>query len=953
MLLSLYCIGSQAGTGTIRGKVFDKSNAGAPMYGADVTLEDTYYGEMTEVDGSYSMEDIPEGTYTLLVNFITYREIRVENVVVKAGEVLVLNFEMEFEAVDLGPVTIEAKKVTNSEQALLTQRKEAEGIQDNISGKELSKFGVSDAATAMSKVTGASVLDGKYVSVRGLSDRYSGAQLNGNALTSTDPYRNSSALDLIPSNLIDNITTSKSFTPDQPGTFTGGNVIINTKTFPEKFTVSASLGIGVNTNTTFKERLVHEGGSLDWLGYDNGTRALPTILEDTSMTNMLTRGFYITARSDDDLAAFLNEASNAVNRQMAGTVANSTPMDQSLSFAIGNRTKLFGKTFGYSAGIHYKRSFSGYQDGMIGGYELVDSGAETLGENFAFIDRKGVEAPQFGGLLNLGYKFNSANQIGLNYIYNHDAEIETRYQYGSFPAVIAGSNTTFETRTLHFTERSINNVQLNGKHQLDSARGIKMNWIIGYTMSDQKEPDLRFFANTFDPSGYYITPSEYDLPYHFWRELKDDKYEGKVDFNIPILQRKNLPDSLRGHYKSNKLKIGGMYSSKHREFNERRFQMLSRPEAVNYAGDPVAFFAEDNTGKIGYDTARSRHIFGNYLTDGTDPRNDYSGDEVIYAGYAMINVKLTSNLKFVGGVRIEGTQITVNSGDTSLPTGSIDTIDFLPSVNLIYQLGEKTNLRASFTQTIARPNMRELAPFASFDFIGGALILGNPELEKTSINNFDLRIETFPNRGEIYAFSAYYKQFSNPIIQAYNPKASNPQIDFINVPKASVYGFELEMRKNLGSLATWLDPFKIGMNASYIFSEVDIPSAELAIIQERNPEFGNTRPFAGQSPWLLNGHMSYTHDSIGLEITLAYNYYADRLAAVSTSGTPDIYEKGRGVLDLVVTQQLTDRFSAKLSAKNLLNSEFSQIMTYNNTEYVIQSYSKGRNFGLSFSYKIN
>jgi outer membrane receptor protein involved in Fe transport len=313
-------------------------------------------------------------------------------------------------------------------------------------------------------------------------------------------------------------------------------------------------------------------------------------------------------------------------------------------------------------------------------------------------------------------------------------------------------------------------------------------------------------------------------------------------------------------------------------------------------------------------------------------------------------------LKAIAGVRIESTKILVEGGNIgaadSLRLGKIDQVDPLPSANIIYSLTEKSNLRISATQTIARPNMRELAPFYSFEFISDAIFYGNPTLKRTLIQNYDLRYELFPNAGEVFAISAFYKRFKDPIIRENVVIASNPEFRLDNVDQAQVYGLELELRKDLSFISEKLQNFKFGSNLSLIKSTVDIPEGELNLIRFFNPEFsGSTRQFIGQSPIILNLNLSYVDSEKGFDAVLGYNFFGSRLDIVGTANTVDAFERGRGQLDFVLSKAFK-RFQMRFNALNLLNPKYEVFSEFKGNDYVLSSYKTGLTLGLTLSYVI-
>ncbi len=951
VLLSIGLVVSAQDNGTIRGKLTESTYGEAVMY-ANVTLQsDPSTGSETDLDGNYEIS-LPAGTYTIVASYVGLADKIITDVIVSSGEVIVIDILME-EVVEViggedGPITITAEALNNTENAILSIQRKATTIQDGISAKEISRFSAGNAADAMKRVTGASVVDGKYVFVRGLGDRYSSAQLNGQQLPSTDPYRNSMQLDLIPANLLDNVIASKTFTPDQPGNFTGGNVNLVTKSFPEQFTISASISLGYNTQSSLQDDfLTHRGGDTDWLGYDDGTRDLPAALMSETYLTGVSAASASRARGDEELANLLDDAARSLSQQHEPNFMTSQ-LNQNYSLSIGNQYSLGGAKLGVIFGGNFRRNFQLYNDGVFSYWENTDSEAPSLNIDRNLADRRGTESPQLGGFGSVSLKFGDRIQskVSLIGIYNHIADKDSRLLEGSFPAIISG-NGIFQTRTLRFREREFQDYQISGEHVFGDG-GIKFEWGGSYVQTTQDDPDFRQFSNTFrirnnTDTLYFISPAEFDLPFHFYRDLKDEQYSYKADLTIPFAQN----DSTGSRF--NEFKFGFFYSDKDRVFNDNVNQIqLGRSE--NYAGDADIFFGDDNLGIIDFDPeARLPYTIGLFpinFAKATD-ENSYTGFETVTSFYGMVNYDFKL-FKLILGARVEQTDIALrNKADDE---ASIEETDFLPSVNVIYPLTKDMNLRASFTQTLARPNMRELAPFESFDFGGDFRIQGNVDLDRTLIQNYDLRWELYPRPGELFAVSAYYKNFNNPIVTAFVPEAANPLIRYENVDNATVYGIELEARKKLDFISPALEKFKFSANFSLIESEVDIAETEQAIIDQFIPEKGNTRPFQGQSPFLLNVALGYNDFDKGWDAILALNVFGERLDAISEGRNPDVYEQPRPQLDFAVSKKLTDRWSIKVTAQNLLNPETRTTMTFKDQDYDITSFRRGQTFGLKLAY---
>ncbi len=934
--------------GTIQGKVVDRSTGEALMFATVMVLHaDPPIGTETDLDGRFELH-LPAGTYELQASYIGFPEQVLAGVRVVAGQTTVVDFFLESQVQELGVVEVAAERVNRSEVALIALRKRAPAITDNLSAQEMARFGSSNAAESVKRVAGASLQDGRYIVVRGLGDRYSSARLNGMPLPGNDPYRNSVQLDLIPTHLLDNLVTSKTFTPDMPGNFTGGSVNLNTKSFPEEPTVQVGFSTGYNTQSSLRRSfLTHRGGRWDWLGYDDGTRQMPEILGDPEVVRQLTPSLYIRARNKEATATLLDRTARALNSQMAPEQSLSLP-DYSFNFSLGNQYKLLGHTLGVWAGGSYRRTFRGYARGLLAYEELTDPSSESLNTFYRLAEARGTDNPQVGAMAGLAYKFGDSQKISYLALYHHDTEKLSQMLEGEYPGIVSGGG-VFQSRALLWRARSLQIHQLAGEHVLTRS-GVRLDWGVSVVRSKQDEPDFRQFANTYkvQPSGdtsYFVSPAEYDLPYHFFRALKDRQQVLRIDVSLPL-------SAARGQQRE--IKIGALYRAKQRDFADRVFQMRTHsPYAADYQGDPDWWFGPDNVGIIGYDSVRMRYMSGLYVVSDrkSSNQNSYGGHENIGAAYAMADVQM-GLWRFVGGLRLEHTDISVQSRDTALPSGTIRQLDLLPAVQVVCEVRPEMHLRASFARTLARPNMRELAPFTSFDFIGGFRITGNPELERTLIQNFDLRWEMFPHPAELLAVSAYYKSFVNPIGKAFIPEAANPEIKYVNVSDAAVYGLELELRKRLTFLSPSLERLRFQGNFSYIRSVMAIPEAELDIVRRFNPEKGDARPFPGQSPWLINAGFNYFDLEKALDVLLSFHMYGPRLSEISEGKNPDVYEQAFPQLDFSIRKGIGTQLDIRFAASNLLDAPFRRSMTYKGREYLIQEYRPGVTFSLGIRYRL-
>ncbi|OAV44715.1 TonB-dependent receptor [Lewinella sp. 4G2] len=942
--------------GAISGTVLDED--GFPVLGANVVIQGTTIGAQTDfIEGKFQFQVDP-GTYTIVATYVGYADLVTEGVVVAANETTVLDLSFNGDTgVDLDlDVTVSAKALERGDVAVLRLRQNSDKVQDVISSQEMSRLGAGNAAAAMSKVTGTTIVDGKYVYVRGLGDRYSATTVNGLRLPSVDPYRNAAQLDLIPTNLLDNIVASKTFTPDLPGDFTGGSVNIKLKALPERFTWGVSASTSYNTLSNFQsDFLTYDAGDKSWLGFNDGTLDRPAILDDPRREELFITGQSAVseARRNDDAAALLDETTRAFAPNGFTQTNNTSPLDYSFSANIGNQFQIGTMPVGVFATASYSRDYS-FQDGTRANF-FASPGNDQLIRNFDLRDQKSVESPKIGGMLGVSLRPSNASTINLYSIYSHQAFIEGRSLRGANDdfGVAGNQENFFQSNTSSFTERALTSYVAEGSHVLKGLGNTKIEWAGNVVNSVQNEPDIRFLAYVTQGGSSQINQSEITLPSRFFRDLTDDSYQGKLDITIPFLQSKS---------RGNAIKFGGLYNTKDRDFNETSYQYArSRGIDFNEANsDPAVYFGSDNLGLLNTDD-RGNNFFGLYAIDATNQANSYVGSSDIYAGYLMGTYEVTKRLKVIAGLRMEGTAIDVISDKAEVSTNpedfiaNIDTTSFLPALNLVYKIGDgengglSSNLRASFTQTIARPNMREIAPFGSFGFIGEPPVFGNPDLQLTSIDNYDIRYELFPKAGEVIAISAFYKKFRNPIVVTFR-QAGEQQFTWTNSETADLYGIELELRKNLGSFTSALENLTFSSNFSFIQSQQSIDAREVEIGQTVDPDFEAERQFNGQSPFIANVNLSYqSQDESPWDAVIAFNYFGDRLASIGAVGSPDIFERGRGTLDFSVGKKLGN-FKLTLRGRNLLNPAYERFSEFNNSEYIFSRYDRGREVSLGVSY---
>ncbi len=941
----LFCIAlfspvnAQKTTGVISGIIVD-AESGYPLIGANAFVKGTTLGSSSDLDGKYRISPVEQGLHTIMISYMGYQTKEITDVQVIAGQTTKIDISLSYQVLQGQEIVVTAKAVKNTEAALLKDRQKAVAVSDAISSEAISQAGAGNAADAMKQVTGASVIGGKHIYIRGLGDRYTSTQLNGVEMPSTDPYKRSASVDLIPTNMVDNIVTLKSFTPDKPGNFSGGTVDIKTRDFPDEldlqFSTSFSYNPSVNLNNDGP--ILYEGGDSDWLGYDDGLREIPEELQsgDASIPQKL-------GGTSDLNEALQAEYYTRLFNNIMEPEAYTPPMNQSYSLSLGNQFNVLNRPFGFLASLSYSNGYSSYDSGNLNRWFLSSNASGDLQNIFRLNDTRTSHDVLWGVLFKGSYKITPSHVISLNAMRNQNGESLARVLYGDYSYDY--DQDLYKTSVLAYTERTIESLQLNGEHVFTGFNNSKLEWRASTGGTRQEEPDIRFFISAITPDGVPLMRG-IRPPQRYYRELEETRDEFALDFSLPF-------DQWSG--KKATLKLGGLYAQKHRDYEERVFEFRQQPN-FDFNGSANDLFSSDNMGIV--DTTYIT-LFGQTYTSydmGLIAREIYIpsgtsyGDQDISAAYLMLDIPLNGKLRFIGGGRYETTDMYSETNDETEDPGELTTKDFLPSANFVYSLRENMNLRAAYTRTLARPTIREMTPYESFEFWGGEIYKGNAGLERTLIDNIDLRWEWFMNPGEIFAVSAFYKDFYKPIeIVILN---ENRQTEWQNVDGAISYGIELEGRKALEFISNKLRGFSVGANVSLVKSEVGIGDYEWFEIQAANPDAERNRPFQGQSPYLFNLSISYDNIDKGISSSLYYNTFGERLRAVGLTGTPDVYEQPFHLLNYSLSWKFMKHLSMKFAVKNILNADIKWIQNHYNQEYLYMLHKTGTSYSIGFKYSL-
>ncbi len=922
----------QAQNGTVRGTLTD-AKTGETLIGVSVLVQGTTTGTITDLDGNYNLS-VPPATINLVFSYISYATKTVTGVSVKAGEVTVVNLPLEAETESIGEVVVSAERTKNTDNSLLTIQKNSTVVLDGISSQSISKAGDNDAGETLKRVPGVSIEGGKYIYVRGLGDRYTKTMLNGMDIPGLDPDRNTVQLDVFPTNLVDNLIVYKTFSPDLPGDFTGGVVDIGIKDFQDRkqFTVGGS--VGFNTNTTFNNNFIlYDGSKTDWLGFDNGLRQLP-FDSDRNIDQS-----YEVRRNPE-----LEQIVRSFSKELSVDRKKALPT-QNYFISFGNQYNRNGKSFGINAGLTYRNSYQFYEEAEFGQYwhSASPTNLELDPENYKMSKGPiGVNNVIWSGLLAGAFKTQKSKITAqLFHTQNGESSGSFRNQYDGINQIQTIAH------VLSYTQRSISNFLLTGKHTLG---GINIEWKNSLSYASITDPDLRIMQLRVLNGDTTLETGSTNAS-RLYRDLNEITENFRVDFTKTFKQWSGL---------ESKLKFGAYNTFKTRDFESYIVKLVNN--GLQVQGSPDFILAEENIW-----TPENRR--GTYIIGQQDLSNTFNAFMNVAAVYVMNELPVTSSFNVVYGLRVEKADLFFTGRKQQVVNPETDKfenervlnkLDFLPAVNMIYGVVENMNLRLSYSRTVARPTFKEKSLAQIVDPVSNVTFIGNVGLEQTNIDNLDLRWEYFFGTGEMVSVSSFFKNFHNPIevviFADYAPRDFTPR----NVNNAKAFGFELEFRKNFKFVHPKLEGLVLACNLSWIKSTTELGAAEL---EGRNKwvkegyTIPTTRAMFGQSPYLINANLSYTAAELGLTATVAYNVQGKRLAVVGGGRAPDVYEMPFHSLNLKVSEVFgkKDQFKVSLQAENLIGDDFvKQYETYYGAEAAIfQRLVPGRGFSVGFSYSIN
>ena len=903
---------------------------------AQITIPGTKYKTLADFDGRFRIE-LPPGTYTVRVYVEMHRPSVIKKVTLVAGELE--KFEVSVVPDDAAVETVEVVTAADkaSVEGQLLSRQRSASVGDGVGRAEISRTPAGNAAEASKRVVGATVVGDRYVFVRGLGERYTNALLNGIPLPSPEPDRAAIPLDLFPSLMLENVTIVKTFQPDMPGDFAGGSVRIETRELPSKPLFQLSASLGYDTGSTLRGQLAQKSSSTDWLGFDSGMRKLPDGFPPYVLTNGGPKPGGGTVTEAD-----LLEAGRAINSSM-NPERSVAPPNYSLGAVVGRGWNLGGETrLGAMASLNYGRSYKRRQDIVVRQFQpdvAIDENGDSIRTESTTLNLRGEQGQDkvsWGALGSVSLWANQRHRFTLLAMHTQLADSTVQLLQGddsSRGSKLAGVN-------MRYVSRALNVVQLRGESDLPAMNKAELRWFLSFSQAGRTEPNTRDTLYQFDEANVswngLRTP---DNGTHFYANQSEQTRGAGLDYTQPVTRD---PEVL-------KLKIGGMITGKKRDFAARRFVLGKTSSGPNEpfvcAGEeyriecPVPVYQYDNVGPV----------IG--LREDTKKEDAYNASLDIYSGYLMFDAKPSPVVRIVGGARMEHTEQRIDPYsqfpvDTQPPGAKLTSSDWLPALSVTYSSTKTTKLRAAVSQTLARPQIRELAPFVFADYFGAYPIAGNPNLKLTYIKNADLRFEWFPSVREVLAFSFFYKIFKDPIEPYVVPSGTPGLISYQNANGAKLVGLEVEARKSLEFLTPKLKDLSLIGNLTLTKSRIELDT-EGGLQNSTNL----SRPMVNQAPYVINLALDYDNQDHGFNARLLYNVLGPRIAQVGTGGLDDVYAQPFHSVDAVLSKEIVKRVSLKLIATNLLNSTVTQtIGKAGREDRVTLQYNDSRVFTLSATY---
>ena len=911
---SFLALTAQAQTGVICGTVTD-AKFKEPLIGATVSIEGTTIGAITDIDGNFRIEKVQPGKYALVASYVSYKTQNIKDVAVVAHQEAVVRIELSDADLQLQNVVVVAQRKLGTETAVLNTVRKSLPVVSGISSQQISKTQDSDAAEVLRRIPGITIVDDRFIVVRGLAQRYNNVWLNNATTPSSETDSRAFSFDVLPSSLIDNMMVYKSPSAELPADFSGGFVRLMTKNVPEGNTFDVSYQLGFNTNATFRDFQLTKGHAIDYLGFGAGKRALPSGTPA-----------HLNDVSTSEAAAFTRRVNTGWD------ISHFTALpEQKLTFTMNRLFNIGDWKIGNITSANYSTGYD-YYELKNNNYLSYDMTNDQSSYRYKYDDVQYKNTTKLGALFN--WSFLKGN---------------TKYEFRNFFNQRGSSSLTQRQGTDYYSEENIRKWeslytgrttyagQLVGEHRWNDDVD-KVDWTVGYAYAAYNEPDRKVVKSMERKQDgeqkYYVSD-----PTRYYQDLKDNSFSLATNyehiFTVSDLFKPTLNAGVYGEYKK-------------RNFDARRF-------VYNLLGNGYNRFAEWDYSSIFSDENISADRI--YMKESTNKSDSYTSDNLLGAGYVSAKLNYGEKLNANVGVRMEYYQLKLDGYESDgIKPVHLDqnSTEFFPSLNVAYSLTDKLQVRVAYGRSVNRPEFREVVPYVYYDFALDANITGNVDLKNAYTNSMDLRYEFYPSPGETVTIGGFYKYFADPIEQTYREAGSGLQYTYHNADHAKAFGVEVDIKKHLDFIG--LKDLSFVFNGAYIHSKVYFPEGS----------FERDRAMQGQSPYLINTGLFYQNDTKGLSASVLYNRIGKRIETVGVPAQnpnddiPDIYEMPRNSLDLSFSKKLGNYVELKAGVKDLLNSkiEYKQFLELTDAagakrevEQLVRSYRPGVTVNVGVSVK--
>ena len=924
----LSAVSLQSWAQQLKGVVIDK-NSKETLIGAVISIEGTDVKAVTDVNGNFSFEGLKDGTYTLYIKYVGYKTLKIDGVQMKDAN---LTIALRPDEQQLKGVTVTAVERRNTDAAMIQVAKSSPVIVSNVSAQEISRTQDTNAGEVIRRVPGVSLIDDKFVMVRGLSQRYNNVWVNGGAVPSSEADSRAFSFDIIPSSQIDNLTIVKSPSAEYPADYSGGFIIVNTKEIPAENSFSLSVGGNWNTATAFQDFSYSKGSATDFLAFDNGMRSIHGGINAALAPQLDANGNALDNYATSLLGNHLNNDWMVKSKKPLG--------DLKLAASLNHRWMLGGRTLGMLAALNYTNEYRTYEDmenNLYGIYDAINDKPNYLRHS---VDDQYNNHVRLGAMLNFTFLSKDGNhKYQLKNIFNQLATSRYTWRDG----VSAQSNLE-RSAEYYYRSRTTYNGQLTGKHTFTCDA---LDWSVGYAYANRHLPDRRrYLIDDALESGVYALSTGNDISRE-WTQL---------DEHILSLSINDKHHFRFGNFEPD-LQVGAYGEYRSREYLTRNFiynwNVSNNNMPSDFRHSDILTLLSDEA-NMGYDKL--------YLLEEKQMRNNYRGHNTLGAGYLTLSLPF-GQFGIHAGVRFEHNDMELISNtrdyEKSETSRHYKTNDFFPSLNTTYKLNDQHQIRLSYGRSINRPEFREVSSSVYYDFDLASNVQGNTELKNCYVDNLDLRYEWYPSRGELISLAVFYKHFDSPIEWTYTVAGGTDLIySYKNAKSANNYGIELDIRKNLDFIG--LRNFSWSFNGALIKSKVQFEKGA----QEEN------RPMQGQSPYLINTGLFYKNEPLKMDIAILYNRIGKRIIGVgrsegssgddSNARVPHSYEMPRNTIDLSFAKKFGSHLELKLNIRDLLAEkiyykQFADV-TYSDgskkeVEEIARCYKPGRNIGLQAIYK--